>query len=277
MLHLCAIIRVSNREGIQMINKRELLDIGEYLKKNGYVIAKSNALIQKARYKLTLQQQRIILYAISMIKPEDTELQEYQFDLRELCRDCGITYNGNNYNHFKEAITTLASQVFWITKENGEQTLCHWITKARIDKNNTTVSIRLDEDLKPYLLELRNNYTLLDKSILRMKSAHSQRLYEILFSYRHLGAFDTSVKRLKELLFVSDKYPKYKEFKRNLLEKAVKEINALGELYITYEEIKENRAVSEIKFTIEDFQKNPTIAQNIAEYTRTLIPNEFRK
>ena len=110
-----------------------------------------------------------------------------------------------------------------------------------------------------------------------MKSAHSQRLYEILFSYRHLGAFDTSVKRLKELLFVSDKYPKYKEFKRNLLEKAVKEINALGELYITYEEIKENRAVSEIKFTIEDFQKNPTIAQNIAEYTRTLRPNEFRK
>ena len=255
-----------------MTDKKTHHEIQEALKKGGYVIAKSNALIQKARYKLTLQQQRIILYAISMIKPEDTELQEYQFDLRELCRDCGITYNGNNYNHFKEAITTLASQVFWITKESGEQTLCHWITKARIDKNNTTVSIRLDEDLKPYLLELRNNYTLLDKSILKMKSAHSQRLYEILHSYRHLGAFNTTVSRLKELLFVADKYPEYKELKRNLLEKAIKEINALGELYIEYEEIRENRAVSEIIFYIKHYTENPTYKQNPLEYARSIFP-----
>lgn len=259
-----------------MIDKKTRHKIEEALKKSGYVIAKSNALIQKARYKLTLQQQRIILYTISMIKPEDTELHEYQFDLRELCNDCGITYNGNNYNHFKEAISTLASQVFWITKENGEQVLCHWITKARIDKNNTTVSIRIDEDLKPHLIELRNNYTLLDKSILKMKSAHSQRLYEISHSYRHLGTFNTTVTRLKELLFIEDKYPEYKEFKRNLLEKAIKEINSIGDLYIEYEEIRENRAVKEINFYINNYTQNPKFKQNPYEYARGIFPIEIK-
>ena len=41
------------------------------------LVVKHNALIQKTRYSLNTQQQKIILYLISKIKPDDDELKEY--------------------------------------------------------------------------------------------------------------------------------------------------------------------------------------------------------
>ncbi len=38
-----------------------------------YKVVKSNDLIQKSRFNLSLQEQKIILYLISKVKPEDTE------------------------------------------------------------------------------------------------------------------------------------------------------------------------------------------------------------
>jgi plasmid replication initiation protein len=256
----------AQKEHKNMIDKEKrnkIKQVIEQSKKDGIQIAKSNALIQKARYKLTVPQQRILLYTISKIKPTDKEFQEYEFDLRELCYECGISNNGNNYLYFKEAVRTLSEQAFWITTQSGEQILCHWISKAKIDRNQTTIKITLDDDLKPYLLELKNNYTLLDKSILKMRSTHSQRLYEILRSYSHLGTYRTTLAELKKLLFIEDEYKEYKFFKIRVLKKAVNDINKLGEIYVEFKEIKLNRAVNEIEFIISHFTENPNYKQGI--------------
>ena len=42
-----------------------------------HLVIKANDLIQKSRFSLTLQQQKIVLYLISQIHPNDTELLVY--------------------------------------------------------------------------------------------------------------------------------------------------------------------------------------------------------
>ena len=131
-----------------------------------YLVVKHNAIIQKNKFQvaknagnsLSLLEQKILLYVISRIKPDDTELREQIFDIAEFCRVCGIKAGGENYPYLKEVIAKLKSRVMWLVAEDSETTVS-WIDKATIYKKSGKVKIRLDEDLKPYLLMLSRNYT----------------------------------------------------------------------------------------------------------------------
>ena len=50
-----------------------------------FYVVKSNDLIQKARYNMTVQQQKLILYAISKIKKSDLPDQRYELSIDEIC------------------------------------------------------------------------------------------------------------------------------------------------------------------------------------------------
>ena len=61
------------------------------------MVVKSNDLIQRSRFHLTLQQQKIVLYLISHITPYDDEFKLYDFDIADFCKVCGIDYtSGKN-------------------------------------------------------------------------------------------------------------------------------------------------------------------------------------
>jgi hypothetical protein len=71
-----------------------------------HAIVKHNRLIQKSRHNLSLQEQKIILYLVSKIKPEDTKLKQYEFRLSEFCRVCGIEKSGRTYKELKDTVQT---------------------------------------------------------------------------------------------------------------------------------------------------------------------------
>jgi hypothetical protein len=63
-----------------------------------YRVVKHNDLIQRSRYDLGTQEQKIILYLITKIKPEDSVLKLYEFNIQEFCEVCGIDMeSGQNY------------------------------------------------------------------------------------------------------------------------------------------------------------------------------------
>ena len=131
-----------------------------------YYVVKHNDIIQQNKYRisknngnsLSLMEQKVLLYVISRIKPGDEELKEQIFDIQEFCQICGIQAGGNNYPYLKEIIGKLKGRVMWLVGEDYETTVS-WIDKATIYKNSGKIKIRLDEDLKPYLLMLSRNYT----------------------------------------------------------------------------------------------------------------------
>ena len=113
-------------------------------KKINNLVVKKNELIQKSRYGMTTQEQKVILYTISKVKPDDKELYEYDFNLQDMCESLGITQNGKNYKNLRETLQSIRDKSFWIVDGNVRK-LCAWISGAEIYENESRVRIQLDK------------------------------------------------------------------------------------------------------------------------------------
>lgn len=249
---------------MKCVRKRGIIVNGDFMKKiqqieiyerDRYVV-KANELIQKSRFNLTLQQQKIVLYLISQIERNDKEFKLYSFSIQQFCKVCGINYtSGKNYNDLKEAIKEIAQKVLWIKLPNGKETTVRWIEKAYIDRNTGTIEIRLDEDMKPYLLQLRDNFTQYELVwTLQFNSKYSIRLYELIKSihYHDLDPYERTydIDELKRLLD-AETYKTYQHFKDRALQVAVDEINSTSDKLVSFVPIKDGRAVKKIRLHIE--------------------------
>jgi len=234
--------------------------------KQNQLVVKSNELIRRSRYSLTMQEQKVILFLISRVKPDDTDFQEYEFDVAEFCRICGVDCSGGKT--FKDLIKTLSGlhdKSFWIETED-DRIMCTWVQKAKIKKRTLRLSVRLDEDLKPYLLQIKKNFTSYELSMtLPMKSKHSIRLYELLKSYTYIGYKEYDIEKLKVLLDTA-KYKEYKNFRVRVIDHALSEINKYTDLDVSYEPRRTGRSITSIVFFIH--KKDNTAGSISALYAR---------
>lgn len=220
-----------------------------------YPVVKSNYLIQKTRYELSLAEQKLILHLIQMIEPKDADFKTYHFSIKDYCKVCGIKdRSGKNYTNIKQSLKSLSDKSFWMEQENGSEVLMRWIEKVIIDHRSGVIEIRLDKDLKPYLLQLKQFFTKYNYLyVMTMKSQYSIRLYELLKSYGNIHAIAYEVTELRKLLNLDDDVlPRWYDFKRFVLEQAIKEINQLTDIKIKYVPNKRGgRSVLEAEFYVE--------------------------
>ena len=239
-----------------MSNNNYFLD-DYYENPHNKTVRKANALIQKNRFDLSLQQQKIILFLISQISPFDEDLKLYEFNINDFCKVCGIdNTNGQNYKDLKRQIKEIADKSMWIKKADDEkaETLVRWIEKPTIKEKSGIIQIKLDEDLKPYLIQLRENFTQYDIIYtLCFKSKYSIRLYELIKSIHYQELYEYSkeftLDEIKTLLG-AENYKTYQHFKERVLIPSINEINNTSDKYISYTPIKKGKAVIGIKLEI---------------------------
>lgn len=128
-----------------------------------------------------------------------------------------------------------------------------------LDANNEKVSLQYHQVLTPYLLQAGRNSQPeepLDK-IIDFKSKYSTMVYEL--CKEHLKSSDDTVvatytlSDLKEKLGIDEGgYPKYSDFKRNVLLQAQQEINEKSQITFEMEEEMSNRKVQGIKLLIKN-------------------------
>ena len=215
------------------------------------IVVKSNTLIQQTRYELSLQEQRILLYLISKIKPDDTEIKETEISIIDFCKVCGIdTQNKGIYSYVKSILKNLADKSNWIEFEPDTETLVRWIDTLSIHKGSGTVKISLSRNLTPYLIGLRKQYTQIPLfNILPMKSKYGIRLYEILKSYANLGSKRISIDELKKRLN-AESYKDTSNFKKKVLFPALKDIERYGDIKVSTIFIKTKNKITHIEFII---------------------------
>lgn len=233
----------------------------QLLHSQNYTVSKSNAIIQKSRYELSLPEQRAICYICSLIKPR-TKLDkanqvpfqlEYDFQLIDYARICGIPTDGRFYLDTKELLKGLVKKVMWLTLPDGTETTVNWVSKVWINRRSGKVKVRIDEDMAPYLFDLQEKFTSYGLyNVLKMKSQYSIRLFELLKSYAYQLQKTFEVDELKKLLMVDavKSYHDYGMFRQKVLEPAIREVNELTELNITMEPETKGRKVIKVKFTI---------------------------
>lgn len=219
-------------------------------------VRKANDLIQKSRFDLSIQQQKIVLYLISQITPFDEDFKMYEFDIIEFCKVCGIDYDsGRNYELLKKQIKAIADKSIWL-KLGNEETLLRWIEKPYINKKSGKIKIKLDEDMKPYLLQLKENYTQYELIYtLHFKSKYTIRLYELIKSihYKELEVYKRyyTIEEIRILLGVEDgKLTEFKNLKARVLNPAIEEINRYSEKNIVPEWVKRGNKVVGVDLVI---------------------------
>ncbi len=215
-----------------------------------HVVVKHNKLINNTRYNLSLQEQKIIMYLIAHIKPGDTELHTVLFSIQEFCKLLEIKEPKGHYKDLKRYTEGLLSKSFTIEDDKKLLTI-NWVEFVEVEKESGIIQLKLNHKLTPYLLDLRNNFTSYELYyILRFKSKYSIRLFEILKSAEYKRGFEMDINTIQNLL--GSKYTRFVDFKRKVIEIAVKEINRETDLNVTVEYIKVGRAYKKIKFYIKN-------------------------
>ncbi len=213
------------------------------------IVTQANELVE-SRYNLTLGEQRLIFTMISRIQPEDEDFKPYRISLGELAEFLGIDKN-HIYADCKKITKKLLEKVVEI-QELGRLLQTHWVSSADYIDGTGVVNLTFDPLLKPYLLQLKGNFTSskLDM-LLSFKSQYTMRMYSLLKQYERLNSREIELHLLREILGIGkEQYKLYTDFKRNILESTQKELKAKSDLTFEFDEIKYGRRVGAIRFRI---------------------------
>lgn len=207
-------------------------------------VFKANELVN-ARYKLSTNELKLVLWTVANIKPDDMDFWTYTVKVKDIDIDT---------KHLKAVSRSLVSKTFEVKQDDG-WLLISWFSSIQYRASNGTIELSFDPKLKPYLLQLKEQFTAYTlASVLPMRSAYSIRLYELITQYLSIGHRVFDLTELRDILGVPTSY-RLQDLRRRVLDKAIDEINASGMVTASYELIKTGRSYSAVRFDMSKVAK----------------------
>ncbi|ARD90325.2 RepB family plasmid replication initiator protein [Lactococcus lactis subsp. cremoris] len=184
----------------------------------------------------------------------------------------------DKHGRFKKAIEKMQEQAFFEIKEEKNKGFKFRrilpIPTVEWTDYDDKVMIRFNQDIMPYLIELKQNFTKYALSeIMELNSKYSIILYKWLSmnynQYEHYSvkggrraeqveAYRNPTITVKELRVITDTvkdYPRFTNFESYIIKNSLKEINAHTSFNVTYDKIKKGRSIDSIVFHIEKKRK----------------------
>lgn len=221
--------------------------------KNYYSVM-ANKII-RGKQKMTIYEAKLIRILISQIKKDDENFRMYRTDIKNLAEFLG-TDRKNIQREIRNVCKNLMRQIVEI--ENGKDwEILHWVSYAKYDSETGTIMLMLSEEIAPYVLALKERFTRYQtKNILTMQSFYAIRLYELLqmrigMDKKKTMMYQFGISELRTILECEKKFKQIGEFKRFVLDIAIKEISDRTEYKCTYECNKTGRIITDIIFYIE--------------------------
>jgi plasmid replication initiation protein len=223
-------------------------------------VRQSNALTN-ARFEYSELQLDLFFFMLSKLRKTQESLV-YQLNIKELS---ALTSKKYHLPYLLLATEGMMSRVFSITTEKSIKQLSmfqrvEYLTGTRI------IEFELTRHVLPYLFDLKNNFTSFGlAAALRLTSKYAKRLYPLCSQWKDLGEtkkYDLQdLKRMLGLLDAkgNEKLKLFKDFRVNVLDTAVKQINEHTELHTSYKLEKVGRSVKNIVFTV----KSQALAETI--------------
>lgn len=213
------------------------------------LIVKHNQLIE-ARYDLTLNEQKIILYSASQLDRKKERFNILSFNIREFFKLIGTTQE--RYTEIREIIKSLRSKEITIKKQNSEL-ITGWLSSIEYLENEGIIELEFSEKLIPYLLQLKEKFTRYDlKNIINLQNKYSIRVYELLKQYEKIGTREIEIKEFRKYLGIEEnEYKKFSNFENRILKTTKEEINTYTDLNFDYKKIKTGRTITSILFQID--------------------------
>jgi plasmid replication initiation protein len=221
-------------------------------------VRQSNTLIDASYRIASVGEGRLIRALIAQISPSDEDFKLYRVAVADFARLFDITGEAA-YEQIKKAADELTSRKIRIQK--GKSWLfMNWLSSAEYIQGSGYVELCFDKKLKPYLLQLKGYFTQYElESVVSFKSAYSIRIYELLkaeqFKAAKNGYFQRTFhyEELRQSMGLeSTEYALFADFRRYVIEIAVREINTSSNLAIVQVDYpKTGRKITHIVFHCE--------------------------
>lgn len=224
----------------------------------------------KGELKISLLALKIFLVAVNEIDaglgPEhDTEFYNYKIPLTELMPifDIPATRKHSIYDSAKTAVKELLSTQIIVSSGKTYKGV-NLVSMAQ--SKDGYIYIRLNQDMKPYFLQLERNFTQLQTDIiLKMQSIHSVKIFTCICM--ELGLLQAregkkpyadnkcsvsiSVDDIRLMTNTQKKYPATKDFRKYVIEPAIEEINNCSDYHIEIGQVQTGKSISAYTFTIQ--------------------------
>jgi plasmid replication initiation protein len=248
------------------------------------LITVSNDLIIKARLpRLTVNEQRLVLYMLSLVDKGDQEFYVYRISVQELDKITG-TKHKDSYSQFDEITDGLMSKIIRFTDPEHDyiDRKVSWCSYAGLAKGKGYVEMSFDPHLKPFLLTLKNNFTQYElRAVIKLKNHYSLRMYQLikraqgLERVNHKNFFTAEIEWLKDYLSIEPgKYSAFGHFNSKVLKPCKKDIEKNTDLLFKYEPIKSGRKYTQLRFTWKD---NPDYNQQDLFSAQSIMENDISR
>ena len=226
------------------------------------LVVKDNALMN-ASYNLDLVEQRLILLAI-------VEARESG---RGINANDPLTVHAESYiNHFsvhrntayqalKDACKDLFARQFSYQEQRPKgvaNITSRWVSQIAYVDNSATVELIFAPAIIPLVTRLEEQFTSYElKQVSGLSSAYAIRLYEVLIAWRSTGK--TPVIELSDfrqkLGVLEAEYKRMYDFKKYVLDPAIKQINEHTDITVKVEQHKKGRTISGFSFKFKQKQQ----------------------
>lgn len=233
---------------IKKIDKRESLTV---VTDNGLIDAQDLP-------KLSLNARKLFYVAVSQCRKNDKEFYEYETTPAELADMWGVSRQ-EVYQVAEKICKELMQIVITIRTGKKAFRMRHLFEKCNYD-DDAVLTFKLHTEMTDLLLGLKKDFSKpLVWDFMKMRSPYSMALWHCfqkeMKSFKPIMTqrieFDISLKELRAVTGCENKFKSISEFKRFVLDKALKEIKRNCWVNITYDNIKRGRTVTGFRFTAE--------------------------
>lgn len=242
------------------------------------IVTKSNSLIE-ANYKtkLSLREQKIILYIVSKVEKDDEDFKTYTLPIKDFSQMMGLE-GSPKYSELRKITEDLMSKVIEVVKKKESKVLqVHWMSSVEYNSEKGTIDFTFDPKLKPYLLQLQKEFTSYKlQNVLALNSGYSIRFYELLKKWEKIKSVEYTLEELRKRIGTGLKYKEYSNFKLRIITPSQKELANKTDIKFSYEEIKKGRKVESLRFIISTNKKEKETS-NITEDIDELLFEELNE
>lgn len=229
-----------------------------------------NSFIFNAQYSLTAREQKVILYLIAQIDPQtQTEFQKQVVTIKSLEKHLTKgKRTGSIYDELNDLSKRISTRQITFNSEviaDGKPLIgyVNWfssVVPCYTESGNAAIEFEFSNKLKPFLIDLNTYARISLAETLKLGSGSSIRLFQIfrahrdkMAQYEKVSSLSYEIDELKKLLGLAGKYEDIRNFKRDVIQAAKKQINkgtSIKILDIAY--TKTGRRVTGAKFIFED-------------------------
>lgn len=216
------------------------------------IVTTSNAFLRSHYHDLdSVMFLRLFNIVIAQIKRTDKDFNVYKVPFTSIIAN--KTRGGTYY----KMINSLASDALKVQVDipEGVDRISKYpiFSKCTLDAKENVLEVHIHPDLKSHFILLKNHFTQYYlEEFIRLPSVYSQRIYQLLYSWKDRTFWRVSLDTLHQSLCSSPSMRKdFKEFRVKALEQAHKDILRETSLYFRWDAEKTGRKVTHITFYFE--------------------------